>query len=200
MDQKKKATGFWTKRRMLLIPVGIAAAVPLIPGIVGAWFSWSGVDPVVNLGNGDSMSITVEMQRYVACHADKDIDIQVQLPQGYKGAKLASESSFTYFCYDLPSNTLTTRTRLIAVGNGNGVDNNRSGQDNKARVAVKIDSTETGPVCVIVAVGKTSKVGALSYQGVQSGSCPVPDPKTGVTVTTLEGTSDKPVTGWIKLG
>ena len=205
MDQEKKAAGFWTKRRMLLIPMGIAAAVPLIPGIVGAWFSWGGFDPVVNLGNGDSMSIAVEMQRIVGCHADEDVDIRVRLPEGYKGAKVVSESSLTYDCFDLPSNTLTTKTRLVKVGGDNGNDNrgdNNDGSrhDNAANVAVRIHSTETGPVCVVVKVGKTSKVGSPSFQGVQSGSCPVPPPTKGVTVTTIQGTSDKPVTGWVKLG
>lgn len=191
MGQTKKAAGFWTRRRMLLIPVAIAAALPLVPGIVMAWFSWSGVDPVINLGNGKAMSITVEMQRYVGCHADRDIDIKVQLPKGYAGAKVVSESSLTYDCNDLPSNTVTTRTRLIDVGNGN---------DNSARLQVDINSTESGPVCVVVQVGKAGNVGTSSYQGVQSGSCPVPDPKPGVTVTTIEGTSDKPVIGRVSLG
>lgn len=117
---QRRGARSWLKRFVFAVPAVAAVALALSPGLAGAWISWDGADPVIDLGHGHKLAITVNMQRRLGCFLDKPIDVNVKLPKGYNNARVVSESSYTWVCDPYPANTITTKTKLTSGGNADG--------------------------------------------------------------------------------
>ena len=95
-----------TRRWLIRAIVPVLALAALLPSMVSAWMSWSGIDPVLKLSTGEKVSIYLEWPTEMTCSIDDDdkIDVEVTLPRNVK-AKVLFESSDDFGCVRLKTDT-----------------------------------------------------------------------------------------------
>lgn len=144
------------RAKLMTIPFLVVVAIAAFPAIAAA-IEWDGIDPVVNLGNGHTLSVHVEWEKLYTCSLEKDLAIGVSLPSIYRDAKLVSESAQDFKCPDGTTNTVQTRTKVElqnALVDSALVTAKVAAKGNfAARVHTSIDGVE-----VAVADGKSNQV------------------------------------------
>jgi hypothetical protein len=125
----------------MVAAAGMLATMALLPGVASAWITWSGMDPIIDLGDRGTMSIFVEWPTEMTCDVGSTIDIKVALPKDVKG-KVVAESNGSFPCADGSTVKINTVTEVVSRG-----------EDDKAKITARAkDATAKFPLNLVVTV------------------------------------------------
>jgi len=124
---------------LLISTVFMAVALWALPSAGSAWMSWSGADPVIELSNGHTLAIMVEVPTENGCDLT-GITVHVQLPEGVSADSI-EESSDDLGCGVVNS---TTTVSNVARPGGPRVDH--------AVVTVITHSESSHPIRLLASV------------------------------------------------
>lgn len=160
-----KSAGLWkrTRTRIALVAVAGAVALAVIPAVASAWFSWSGVDPIIDLNDGRRINITVRWLPENHCAVGPVIPVRVKLDRKLQ-PEFVAESTMNFNCPD-GTHTVRTETMVLEVGHGFA---------DKAEVTAAVESAQSFGVLVEVKVSNSasSQTTTLSGTSVTAGAAP----------------------------